>query len=67
MIKSSDVAPRVRILTRGQNEIDFNDLVQQIFGKFPSELRPIHRAIVEAELDENGFRRRPRSTIFDRF
>jgi hypothetical protein len=67
MIGSSQVRPLVRTLTKGKNEIDFNILVKKIHGQFPSDLRPIQRAIVEAELDENGFRRRlGGSTIFVR-
>jgi hypothetical protein len=67
MIGSSQVRPLVRTLTKGKNEIEFNYLVGTVYGKPSSELRPIHRAIVEAELDENGFRRRPGgSTIFVR-
>ena len=66
MIGSSQVAPRLRAIVKGRDEIDFVLLVKQVCGVVASELRPIQRAIVEAELVDIGWRRRPRDTWWER-
>jgi hypothetical protein len=66
LIGSTKIAPRVRDLTNGREQVELNWILNQIFGVPASELRPIQCAIVEAELVERGFRYRPRSTIWER-
>jgi hypothetical protein len=66
MVGASQIAPLVKKLTKGVDRIDFAVLVRQIYGQFPNDLRPIQTAIVECELVENGFRRRPGGTMFER-
>jgi hypothetical protein len=66
MIGSSKVGPLVRTITKGRTEVNFDAVVKQIHGVFPGDLRPIERAIVEAELDYSGFRRRSGTVMFVR-
>jgi hypothetical protein len=66
MVGASQVARRVRELTKGREQIEFGFLVKTIYGQFPSELRPIQRAIVETELTETGWFRRPRDTVWEK-
>jgi hypothetical protein len=66
LIGSTKIAPRVRDLTNGREQVDWHWILREIFGQPASELMPVQRAIVESELVECGFRYRPRSTIWDR-
>ena len=65
MIGSTKIAPRVRELTDGRDQVEFNWILHQIFGQPARELMPVQIAIVEGELAER-FRRLPRSTVWAR-
>jgi hypothetical protein len=66
MIGASKVGPRVRELTKGLIQIEFNWLLHQIYGLPARDLMPIQIAIAECELGEINFSRVPRSTLWQR-
>jgi hypothetical protein len=68
MIGASQVAPRVRELTKNRDRVEISFLIKQVYeayGEAANDLRPVQLAIVESELVENGFRRR--GPMFERF
>jgi hypothetical protein len=66
MILSSKIAPRVRELTNGREQIEWHSLVHQIFGQPATELRPVQREIVAGSLTDLSFRQRSRSTLWEK-
>jgi hypothetical protein len=66
MLGSTKIAPRVRELTNGREQVEFNWLLHQIFGLPARDLMPVHLAIVEGELADIEFRQRSRSTVWER-
>jgi hypothetical protein len=66
VIGASKVGPRVRELTKGRVQIEFNELVHKIYGLSARDLMPIQVAIAEMELVETNFSRLPRSTVWQR-
>jgi hypothetical protein len=66
LIGSSKIAPLVKQLTNGREQVDWHWILHQIFGLPARELMRVQLAIVESELVERGFRYRPRSTIWER-
>jgi hypothetical protein len=65
-VKMSDACRAVREFTKANQQVDFGALCERIFGVGVSQTRPVQRAIIEAELVDCGWRRRPRDTVWER-
>jgi hypothetical protein len=69
MIGASQVAPRVRELTKNRDQVEISFLIKQVYeayGEAAKNLLPIQCAIVESELVDIGWRRRSQTNIFEK-
>jgi hypothetical protein len=66
MIGSSQIGPRIREITKGRDQVEFQWLLEKVFGCPANEVIPIQRAIAESEMHDMSWIRLPRNNVWQR-
>jgi hypothetical protein len=66
VILSSQIAPRIREIVKGRDQIEFDRLLLQVFEMPVKDLLPIQRAIAEAEMFDLDWKRSNRNQTWKR-